>query len=272
MNKDSKFLVDGHIHTLECGHAYNTITEMAKAAADQGLEVICWTEHGPKLPNGSSFSFFNNLQTIPSEIEGVKVLKGIEANILEEGKLQSKGLEDKNLDISKGFADKLEVVSASLHNATFKPKSKEENTEAILAAINNPRVDFLCHLGNPRYPIDFEKVISEAAKNNKMIEINNGSFTIRKGSTPNCIEIAKLAKKYDVPIIVGSDAHFSDAVGKFPYAKKLLEVTEYPDELIMNLHPDKLIDHLKAKGKPVGFSRHENADEILKQIEEGVSA
>ncbi len=251
MYKD--FKVDGHIHTFECGHAYNTITEMAKAGKENGMELICWTEHGPGLPNGSTFSFFNNMRVIPPEIEGVRVLKGMEANILPNGKL----------DLYKNLRNKMEVVSASLHNATFPPQSKEENTEAVISALQNPYVDYVCHLGNPRYPIDYETVIKEAKKNNKIIEINNGSFYIRKGSKDNCINIAELCKKHDVPVIVGTDAHWSGAVGRFPYARKALEIAEFPEELIMNTDPQKLLNYLEAKGKPLGQYREDEAVDIF---------
>lgn len=242
---------------MECGHAYNTITEMAKAGKENGLELICWTEHGPALSGGPNPSFFKNMRVIPPEIEGIRVLKGIEANILEDG----------TLDLYDFFKDKMEVISASLHYGTFKPRDLKENTEAVLGAINIEDVDFLCHLGNPEFPIDNEKIIKEASKNNKIIEINNGSFYIRKGSQHNCIDIAKLCKKYDVPIIVGTDAHWSGAVGKFPYAKKALLITDFPDELIMNTDPKKLLDFLQNKGKPLGIYREDDAVGVFDDYE-----
>ncbi|MFW5991661.1 MAG: PHP domain-containing protein, partial [Halanaerobiaceae bacterium] len=47
-----KIEVDLHMHTLNSGHAYSTITEMAKAAAGQNLKLIAVTDHGPLLPGG----------------------------------------------------------------------------------------------------------------------------------------------------------------------------------------------------------------------------
>ena len=45
-----KIVLDTHAHTLASGHAYNTIREMAKAAADKGLEAIALTDHAPDMP------------------------------------------------------------------------------------------------------------------------------------------------------------------------------------------------------------------------------
>ena len=44
------FEADLHTHTIASGHAYNTIREMARAAADKGLKALGITEHAPKLP------------------------------------------------------------------------------------------------------------------------------------------------------------------------------------------------------------------------------
>ena len=43
-------LLDLHTHTIASGHAYNTLYEMAQAAADKGLSLYGWSEHAPPLP------------------------------------------------------------------------------------------------------------------------------------------------------------------------------------------------------------------------------
>ena len=43
-------VMDLHTHTIASGHAYNTLREMAKAAADRGLEILGITEHAPGIP------------------------------------------------------------------------------------------------------------------------------------------------------------------------------------------------------------------------------
>ena len=42
------FEADLHTHTIASGHAYNTIREMARAAADKGLKALGITEHAPR--------------------------------------------------------------------------------------------------------------------------------------------------------------------------------------------------------------------------------
>ncbi len=40
-----EFTLDLHTHTVASGHAYSTVQEMAKAAADKGLKLLGITEH-----------------------------------------------------------------------------------------------------------------------------------------------------------------------------------------------------------------------------------
>ena len=54
--------IDTHTHTLASGHAYNTLNEMAQAAADKGLKGLAITEHAPEMPGTChcSISKFKN--------------------------------------------------------------------------------------------------------------------------------------------------------------------------------------------------------------------
>lgn len=247
-----KYVLDGHTHTLACNHAYHTLMELVDTAASRNLEMICLTEHGPELPGAPIGLFFINYKVIPSVIKNVRILKGIESNIMDT---------DGTVDIPKRALKSLEIRSASLHTPCFAPHSKSENTSAVLGAINNPEIDFICHLGNPTYELDYEAVLQEAKKKDKLIEINNGSFFIRKGSKPNCIAIAKRCKELEIPVILGTDTHFCTDVGLFPYADKALDVVDFPDELIINLDTKRLTDYLESKGRVIGHDYRFDVDD-----------
>ena len=249
-----KYLMDGHVHSLVSGHAYNTIQELVDVANARGLELICMTEHGTKLPGAPLPIYFANYGVIPSVIDNVRVLKGIEANILDEYG---------TLDLPSFGQDKLEIVSASLHDICIEPSTKEKNTSAVLGAIENPMVDFLCHLGNPTYELDYEAILQSAKKHDKMIEINNGSFFIRKGSAKNCVAIAKRCAELDIPLILGTDTHYKEDLGKFPYADRALTLAGVPDELIVNLKPEMLLNILKDHGKTIGQKKRASLDEVF---------
>lgn len=66
----------------------------------------------------------------------------------------------------------------------------------------------------------------------------------RNGKRDNNLEILRLCKKYDVPTILGSDAHISFQIADYDRLFPLLAETDFPDELIMNYWPKKFLEFL----------------------------
>ncbi|WP_102399066.1 phosphatase [Haloimpatiens massiliensis] len=235
------YISDLHTHTIVSGHAYSTLLENISEASRKGLKILGSAEHGPKMPGGPHIFYFGNLKVIPREMNGVKILKGCEANIIDfEG----------NIDIPERILKKLDYVIASLHDVCIEPGSIEENTNAIIKVMDNPYVDIIGHPGNPSFPIYEEEIVKKAKEKNILLEINNSSFvSSRKGSEDTCSKIAKLCKKYGTRIIINSDAHFATAVGDFKEAEAILKSVGMPEELIINKSEKEVLNYLKNKGK-----------------------
>lgn len=236
-----KYALDVHTHTIVSGHAYSTLMENAKAASEKGIKVLGTTEHGCTMPNAPHIWYFNNYKVLPREMYGVKMLYGVEANIIDyEG----------NLDMDDDTLGKLDIVIGSIHDEVYKVGNAEENTAAFINVIKSGKVDIIGHLGNPTVPVNFEEVIKCAKENNVLIEINNSSFTTsRIGSIGNCTKIAKICKKYGNTIIINSDAHFCTKIGEFTEAITMLESIDFPEKYIINSNPDMLLVLLKEKGR-----------------------
>ncbi|HWR60308.1 MAG TPA: phosphatase [Clostridia bacterium] len=240
-----KFLIDTHCHTISSGHAYSTIAELAETAAGKGLKLIAMTDHGPAMPGGPHIFHIGNLRVIPDYIKGVRVLKGVEANIIDF---------DGRLDLPDSYLKRLEIVIAALHDVCIAPGSVEENTRALVAAMNNPYVDIIAHPGNPYYPIDIDRLIQCAYDTGKLIEINNSSFAgSRRGSAENCRKIAAGAREKGVLLTAGSDCHICYDVGRFDKVEEIFEEVGMPEELVINTDPQKLIDYLNRNGKKVSL-------------------
>lgn len=238
-----KFEVDTHCHTIASGHAYSTVLENAREAAKKGLKMIAITDHGPAMGGGAHRYYFYNMKVIPRQIDGVYILRGVEANIMD-----SNG----NLDLPERYLKKLDIVLAGFHTHCFPEASVEENTKAAIEAIKNPFVDILVHPGNPEFPIDIEKVVLAAREHNVHIEINNSSLTVsRKGSEENCILIAKKAAELGTKVSLGSDAHICFDVGNFDEALKIVKEAGISEENILNTSVKKVVNYLKSKGREV---------------------
>lgn len=234
-----KITVDTHTHTNVSAHAFSTLEENIAYASETGLEGIAMTNHGPDLGDGAVWFHFKSARHLPKRIKGVRLLTGAEADIMDV---------DGRLDIEDKYLKDLELVIASFHTPCFEPNQPEEVvTKAWLNALENENVDILGHLGDGRYVCDYEKVVKKAKEKGKIIEINNHSFKVRAGSRKNCREIALLCKKYSVPVVLSTDAHFSAEIGHVPESSKLLEDIDFPHELILNTSLEKLCNYLKIE-------------------------
>ncbi len=220
-----KLLIDTHTHTVESGHAYSTLRENAIFAFQQGLEAFVTSDHGPKVPASAPAFLIPILADVPDIIEGVRLVRGAEINILDA---------DGGLDIAEKYLKYTEYAIASLHDVTFRSGDIAHNTAALIGALRNPYVDVIGHPGNPQFPVDIESIVKEAKAQGKLIEVNNHSFGIRKGCEENCARFVHLCKQHDVRIAVASDAHSCYNVGIFTKAIELLESCGFPEEMVVS--------------------------------------
>ena len=237
-----KYLSDLHTHSIVSGHAYTTLLENINYCAEKGIKILGTSEHAPSMPGAPHYWYFGNMKVVPRVINGVTILRGCEANILDI---------DGSLDMTDESSRNLDYMIASFHEPVFKPKSKEENTAAILNVMDKyDKVEILGHLGNPNYELDYEAIVKKAKEKNIMIEINNSSLlgSSRVGSDVNCKKVALLCREIGTKVILTSDAHINTCIGVFNKGIELLEEIQMPKELIMN-DPEKLIAHLKSKGR-----------------------
>ncbi|MGF1769883.1 phosphatase [Enterovibrio makurazakiensis] len=220
-----KFIADTHTHTLASGHAYSTVIENAAAAAKAGLQYMCVTDHATSMPGAPHHWHFVNQRVLPSSLSGVRLLKGVEANIMNG---------DGELDMPIYVYGDLEWVNASLHEAVFRSSDEQTHTQALINAMRSECVDAIAHVGNPSYPIDAEAVVREAARCGVAIELNNSSLNgSRQGSEPNCLAIAALAKELGAWVTTGSDAHFAHNVGDLVSVSELIHKVGLPKEQII---------------------------------------
>ena len=238
-----KLILDIHCHTISSNHAYSTITENAAHAASVGLTHIGIADHGPGMPGGAHRYHFHNLGALPDTIHGVRVLKGIEANILNSGG---------ELDFPNQYLAMMDFVIASMHREVIVPASRAADTAALVNAAENPNVHILGHPLNVEYDIDIAAVVKAAAKTRTIIELNNHSLipgSFRYNGTEQYVEMLALCKEHGVKILVSSDAHYHEHVGNFEMAKPLLEAANVPEELILNTCPDKFFAAIRECSK-----------------------
>lgn len=228
---------DLHTHSIASGHAFSTVKEMAEYAAQKGLKMIAVTDHGINMPGGPHEYYFSQIMGLPRCIEGVEILKGVEANIIDT---------NGNLDMPVYLLEKIDLVLAGFHGDTgYEAGSVEQNTRALIAAIQNPYVHIISHPGNPEYPVDIDRIVQAARIAGKALEINNNSFSLsRPGSAPRCSHLARLAAKAGNLVSINSDAHNCFSVGNFEEALEIAIKAGIKPEQVLNTSVDLIREYV----------------------------
>ncbi len=232
--------LDVHTHTVMSGHAYSSLQEMVHEAASRHLDILGITEHAPSLPGACHEIYFRNMHVVPREIEGVRLMLGAELNILD-----TTG----RVDLNEEVYPMLDVRIAGIHKLCWDGGTTDENTNAMITAIRNPWVQIISHPGDGTASLLFEPVVLAAKETGTLLEINNSSLNPVRNKADahrNNVELLRLCKRYDVPVILGSDAHVSYAIGGYDNIYPLLAETEFPERLIVNTDPDKFLSCLKS--------------------------
>lgn len=223
-----KISLDVHTHTVASGHAFSTIQEMAHAAAEKGLSLLGITEHAPGIPGTCAPIYFRNLHVVPRQMYGIELLLGAEINILDyEG----------NIDMDDKMMSILDLRIAGIHSLCYKHGTREQNTAGLIKAIRNSFINIISHPGDGTAELEFLPAVIAAKESHTLLEINNSSLKpIRHKETArsNNLEILRLCKRFEVPVILGSDAHISFDIANYDFLLPLLQETEFPESLIMN--------------------------------------
>ena len=234
-----KILLDVHTHTIASGHAFSTLQEMVQAAANRGLRILGITEHTGGIPGTCSDIYFRNLPMVPRNMYGVELLMGAEINIVDY---------TGRLDLEEKYFRFLDLRIAGLHSLCYRSGTVEENTAAVLGAIYNPHIDIISHPGDGTAELDFERLVLAAKENNVLLEINNSSLNPlrhKEKAKGNNLEILRLCKHYEQPVILGSDAHISFSIADYRWLYPLLAETDFPEALILNDKPEAFKARLK---------------------------
>ena len=199
---------DLHAHTTDTDGA-NTLEEMAKAAEEMGYEYLAITDHSKKVTIARGLNEERLVRQITAidqlndRLKNIRILKAIEADILEDGKL----------DLPDSILKELDLVVCSVHY--FRRLSRKKQTQRIIRAMQNPYFNILAHptgrmIGiRDELDVNMEAVMKEARNNGCFLEIN---------SNPDRLDLddnySRMAKELGVKISISTDAH---SVNSFPY-------------------------------------------------------
>ncbi len=189
---------DFQIHTTY-SDGLDELETMVNACRKIGYQYIAITDHSKfaKYAHGLDEERlkkqWEEIDKLSKKYKDIKILKGIEVDILPDG----------GLDFSDEILKECDIVVAAIHQG-FKKKV----TERLIEAIKNPYVHIIAHpqgrLISKRegYEVDIEKVLEYAQKYNKVLELN---------AYPDRLDLDELhlrkAKSMGIKIAINTDAH-----------------------------------------------------------------
>lgn len=200
-----------HCHTTWSDGAAS-LEQMALAAKKLGLQYLGIADHSQSLTiaNGLTPDRVKKQQAeidaLNGKLKGIRLLKGIECDILPDGRL----------DYDNRILTSFDYVVASVHSHFN--QTETEMTQRIIRALSHPLVTMLGHatgrllLRREGYKVDLEAVLQAAAKHKKMIEIN---------AQPMRLDLdwvhCKRARSLGIKLVINPDAHSTSEIDLFRF-------------------------------------------------------
>jgi DNA polymerase (family 10) len=183
----------------------HTIAEMARACREHGYEYCAITDHSrsTRVAQGLDAKGFKRqwkeIDQVRQQLDGIRILKGVELDILPDG----------SLDLADEALEDFDIVLASVHSKLDMPKA--QMTKRVLKALSHPAVDILAHPTgrqlNKREPskIDLEDVFQAAKEHDVAVELD---------AQPQRLDLNDVhlhrARELGVTLVIDSDAHSVD--------------------------------------------------------------
>jgi DNA polymerase (family 10) len=200
-----------HSHT-QATDGRNSLEEMALAAKRCGMKYLAVTDHSKhlKVVDGLDerrlLAQLDEIDRLNAKLKGIRLLKGIEVEILEDGRL----------DLPDRVLQQLDLVIGSVHSRFRLPVRQQ--TERILRAMDHRFFSILGHpsgrLINERdpYEVDMAAVVHKAKERGCYLELNANPQ--RLDLTDAC---CRMAKEAGVLVAIDTDAHSTSEFGQLRY-------------------------------------------------------
>ena len=192
---------DLQMHTVATD-GKNSIRDMAEKAGEMGYSYIAITDHSKAVRVAGGLGekelakHLKEIEKVNNQFPDVRILKGVEVDILPDG----------SLDLKDDILKECEVVLAAVHSRFNLEEG--EMTRRIIQALKNPRVNILAHptgrliLEREPYRVNLKEIIQAAIEEGVVLEIN---------AYPDRLDLrdvdARMAKEMGAKLAISTDAH-----------------------------------------------------------------
>jgi len=248
---------DLQMHTT-ASDGKNSIEEMAEAARGLGYEYIALTDHSKAVTVANGMDEKRTLEQIKkiraadARGLGIRLLAGIEVDILKDGRL----------DLDDEVLAQLDVVVASVHS--YMNLNRAAMTDRLLAAIENPYTQIIAHptgrllLRRDAFEYDMEQILDAARTRGVAMECN---------SYPDRLDLKdtylRMAKDRGVKIVISTDSHSITNLAFISYGVQMARRGWLEKKDVLNTLPlDKLLATLRPKPGGVSHAARRGAGPV----------
>jgi DNA polymerase (family 10) len=222
-----------------------SITDMAIAARDHGYKVLGITDHSPSLGITQGVTI-EDIKEQRAEINAAQEKVGDSILILQGSEVEIKA--DGSLDYPDQVLAELDIVFASLHVSLRQPR--EQITQRLLNAIQNPHVDVIGHPTGRLIPdregadLDMEAVLAAAAQSGVAMEIS---------AHPERLDLngihARQAIELGILLSINTDAHSPGELNLMHFGVATARRGWVEAKHVINTwDPDHLLSWLRSRG------------------------
>ncbi len=232
---------DLHAHT-NATDGHHSLREMAEAAKKLGYAYLAITDHSKHLAIAHGMDEarlrrqLHAIDRLNAKLKGIRVLKGIEVDILEDGKLDIKDSVLKQLDLTVG----------AIHSGFGLSRAKQ--TERIIRAMDNPYFNVLAHptgrLINQRaaYELDMERVMEAALERGCYLELNGHPDRLDLNDVQ-----CRMAKDVGLKLAISTDAHTASNLQHMRFGVDQGRRGWLEPEDVLNTRPWRELERLLAR-------------------------
>lgn len=231
-----------HCHS-EYSDGGSTIREWADACRVLGYSYLGITDHSEAMAYSGGLTADRvpaqhaDIDRVNADYRDFRVLKGVEADILENG----------SLDYTPAVRDAFDFIIASVH--TRHGMSAKVMTKRILRAMDDPTMTILGHptgrllLSREPFPVDLDAVFAKAADVGVAIEIN---------ADPQRMDLdwrfVRDATDAGVTISIGADAHSVAGVANLELGVAMARKGWLTKDDVLNARPlEGFLEHVEAR-------------------------
>ena len=203
---------DFHTHSVKSPCGMHTILEILDIAAQKGAETVNICDHGKATGGKMNFGVITDRKRTPMQVKvslgaetrEIRLLAGIEANILDDG--------ESDLPLTKTGGSRYEfgLISAGFHPQAKKLKQWHDphaNFEALSKFASRYPIDIITHPCKKSFPLPIPDLVRLAKEKQFALEVNNASLALKKTDHNLLQQMIEEALAYDVTLLCNSDGH-----------------------------------------------------------------